>query len=288
MTEHDIIEQLELGQRKIVENGLLQTDLKDAILQQFKNQPKLCENFTWVDKLEWRQAQQDQNFRMCPGAWVRRGAHIGAGAILMPCFVNIGAYVGEKTMIDSNASVGSCAQIGARCHVSSNVVIGGVLEPINQMPVVIEDDCFIGAGAVIAEGVHIGAGAVIGAGCVITASTRIYDRASGEYSFGKIEAGCVVVPGSYNARVDAGGARGCGCAAVGDGGCVNGCACAACGCGCAGGRVGAGSARVVHAADCTYASTTCNQITLQIQCVVVIKNKQNLNPKLSINQILRA
>lgn len=134
--------------------------------------------------------------RVVPGAVVRRGAYIARGAILMPCFVNIGAYVGERTMIDTWATVGSCAQVGARCHISGGAGIGGVLEPIGDVPVVIEDDVFVGARAEIAEGVRVRRGAVVGMGVFIGRSTPIIDRASGNITTGEVPENAVVVAGA--------------------------------------------------------------------------------------------
>lgn len=134
--------------------------------------------------------------RVVPGAIVRRGAHIARGAILMPCFVNIGARVGEGSMIDTWATVGSCAQVGARCHISGGAGIGGVLEPIGNVPVVIEDDVFIGARAEIAEGVRVRRGAVVGMGVFLGRSTPIVDRESGEVTTGEVPENAVVVPGA--------------------------------------------------------------------------------------------
>ncbi len=135
-------------------------------------------------------------FRMVPGAVVRRSAFIAEGVVLMPCFVNVGAYVGRNTMIDTWATVGSCAQIGANCHISGGVGIGGVLEPLQANPVIIEDDCFIGARSEIAEGVIVERGAVIAMGVFLGASTKIIDRATGEVFTGRVPAYSVVVPGS--------------------------------------------------------------------------------------------
>lgn len=137
--------------------------------------------------------------RVVPGAVVRRGAHVGRDAVLMPSFVNIGAYVGAGTMVDTWATVGSCAQIGARCHLSGGVGIGGVLEPLQAAPTIIEDDCFIGARSEVVEGVIVEAGSVIGMGVFLGQSTKIYDRASGEVSYGRVPAGSVVVAGSLPA-----------------------------------------------------------------------------------------
>jgi 2,3,4,5-tetrahydropyridine-2,6-dicarboxylate N-succinyltransferase len=135
-------------------------------------------------------------FRMVPGAVARRGSFISKGAVLMPSFVNIGAYVGENTMIDTWATVGSCAQIGANVHISGGTGIGGVLEPLQAGPVIIEDNVFVGARSEVAEGVIVREGAVISMGVFIGASTKIIDRASGTIYRGQVPAYAVVVPGS--------------------------------------------------------------------------------------------
>ncbi len=135
-------------------------------------------------------------FRAVPGAIVRRGAHIGRNVVLMPSFVNIGAHVGEGTMVDSWATVGSCAQIGANVHLSGGVGIGGVLEPLQAEPVVIEDDCFIGARSEVVEGVHVERGAVLAMGVFLSSTTKIIDRATGETFVGRVPAYAVVVPGA--------------------------------------------------------------------------------------------
>ena len=139
---------------------------------------------------------RDGGFRVVPGAIVRRGAYISKGAVLMPSFVNIGAYVGEGTMVDAWATVGSCAQIGSNVHLSGGAGIGGVLEPLQANPVVIEDGCFIGARAEVAEGVIVEQGAVLSMGVYLGASTKIVDRASGEIFVGRVPAFSVVVPGT--------------------------------------------------------------------------------------------
>ncbi len=141
----------------------------------------------------------DAGARIVPGALVRRGAYIGRDAVLMPSYVNIGAYVGAGTMVDTWATVGSCAQIGANVHLSGGVGIGGVLEPVQANPTIVEDDCFIGARSEVVEGVIVETGSVIGMGVFLGQSTRIYDRASGEVSYGRIPAGSVVVAGSLPA-----------------------------------------------------------------------------------------
>jgi 2,3,4,5-tetrahydropyridine-2,6-dicarboxylate N-succinyltransferase len=135
-------------------------------------------------------------FRMVPGAIVRRGAFVAKNAVLMPCFLNIGAYVDESAMIDTWSTVGSCAQIGKRVHISGGAGIGGVLEPLQANPTIIEDDCFIGARSEVAEGVIVRQGAVLAMGTFISASTKIVDRATGEVFRGEVPAYSVVVPGA--------------------------------------------------------------------------------------------
>lgn len=145
----------------------------------------------------WSEADfKAQGVRVVPPAAVRKGAYIAPGAILMPSYVNIGAHVGAGTMVDTWATVGSCAQIGARVHLSGGVGIGGVLEPLQASPTIIEDDCFIGARSEIVEGVIVERGAVISMGVFIGQSTPIYDRESGQTHYGRVPAGAVVVAGS--------------------------------------------------------------------------------------------
>ena len=139
-------------------------------------------------------------FRVVPPATVRRGAYIAADVVLMPSFINIGAYVGARTMVDTWATVGSCAQIGANVHLSGGVGIGGVLEPVQASPTIIEDNCFIGARSEIVEGVIVGEGAVVSMGVYIGQSTRILERATGKVSYGYIPPGSVVVSGSIPAQ----------------------------------------------------------------------------------------
>jgi 2,3,4,5-tetrahydropyridine-2-carboxylate N-succinyltransferase len=139
---------------------------------------------------------EEAGFRLVPGAIVRRGAFIGKGAVLMPSFVNVGAFVDEGAMIDTWATVGSCAQIGKNVHISGGAGIGGVLEPLQANPVIIEDGCFIGARAEVAEGVIVREGAVLSMGVYLGASTKIVDRATGEVFRGEVPAYAVVVPGA--------------------------------------------------------------------------------------------
>ena len=139
---------------------------------------------------------KEAGVRAVPGAVVRKSAFIAPGAVLMPSFVNLGARVGANTMVDTWATVGSCAQIGANCHLSGGVGIGGVLEPLQANPVIIEDDCFIGARSEVAEGVIVERGAVLSMGVFIGASTKIIDRATGQIYMGRVPSYSVVVPGS--------------------------------------------------------------------------------------------
>jgi 2,3,4,5-tetrahydropyridine-2-carboxylate N-succinyltransferase len=156
----------------------------------------------WWDKVPskfagWRDNQfQAAGFRAVPGSLVRHSAYIAPGVILMPSFVNLGAYVDSGTMVDTWTTVGSCAQIGKNCHLSGGVGIGGVLEPLQSGPVVIEDNCFIGARAEVAEGVLVGEGSVLAMGVYLSASTRIIDRASGEILYGRVPPFSVVVSGT--------------------------------------------------------------------------------------------
>lgn len=156
----------------------------------------------WWDKVPtkfsgWTEETfQEAGFRVVPGAVVRRSAYIAPGAVLMPSFVNVGAYVGEGTMVDTWATVGSGAQIGKNCHISGGAGIGGVLEPLQAGPVIIEDDCFIGARAEVAEGVVVGEGSVLSMGVYLGQSTKIIDRATGEVLYGRVPPYSVVVSGA--------------------------------------------------------------------------------------------
>ncbi|WP_157220077.1 2,3,4,5-tetrahydropyridine-2,6-dicarboxylate N-succinyltransferase [Flavisphingomonas formosensis] len=153
---------------------------------------KVPSKFAGWDEAKFRAA----GFRVVPGAVARAGAHISKGVVLMPSFVNIGAHVGEGTMVDTWATVGSCAQIGRNVHLSGGVGIGGVLEPLQANPVVIEDNCFIGARSEVAEGVIVEEGAVLSMGVYLGASTKIVDRATGEVFVGRVPSYAVVVPGA--------------------------------------------------------------------------------------------
>lgn len=145
-----------------------------------------------------------RDFRLVPGTILRRYCHVSPGVILMPSFINVGSYIGPGTMIDSGVTVGSCAQIGEKCHISSNVVIGGVLEPIGMQPVIVEDNVFIGAGSNVTEGVYVGEGSVLSMNVQLSSSMKIYDRASKKISYGIIPPYSVVVPGVINSAEDDG------------------------------------------------------------------------------------
>ncbi len=185
--------------------------LKKAVLLSFRlNDNSIVKNgpgeAVWFDKVPskfdgWSEAAfRDAGFRAVPNCTVRRGAYIAPGVILMPSFVNIGAYVDSGTMVDTWATVGSCAQIGKNCHLSGGVGIGGVLEPLQADPVVIEDDCFIGARSEVVEGCRVGRGAVLGMGVYIGKSTKIVDRATGEIHMGYVPPYSVVVSGTLPSK----------------------------------------------------------------------------------------
>jgi 2,3,4,5-tetrahydropyridine-2-carboxylate N-succinyltransferase len=182
--------------------------LKQAVLLYFRIHDNVVLDAGYArfyDKVPLKYAHTDAGefaragVRVVPHALVRRGAYVAPNAVLMPCFINIGAHVGAGTMVDTWATVGSCAQIGRNVHLSGGVGIGGVLEPLQAGPTIIEDDCFIGARSEIVEGVVIGAGSVISMGVFIGQGTRIYDRSSGEILRGQVPPGSVVVAGSLPA-----------------------------------------------------------------------------------------
>jgi len=179
--------------------------LKKAVLLHFRLSPNRVMGGApapYFDKVALRYEGHDEaafrahGVRVVPGAVVRRGAHVARDVVLMPSFVNIGAWVGQGTMVDTWATVGSCAQIGANVHISGGAGIGGVLEPLQANPTIIEDGCFIGARSEVVEGVIVERGSVIGMGVFLGQSTRIYDRATGMISHGRVPAGSVVVSGS--------------------------------------------------------------------------------------------
>lgn len=183
--------------------------LKQAILLYFRTQRVQqmdCEPFQWTDKIPIKKWNTDMGVRAVPPATVRFGAYVAKGAVLMPSYINIGAYVDEGTMVDTWATVGSCAQIGKNVHLSGGVGIGGVLEPPQASPVIIEDGCFIGSRCVVVEGVHVKRGAVLGAGLVLTKSTAIIDVRGDKpvTTKGEIPENAVVIPGTRPKKFAAG------------------------------------------------------------------------------------
>ena len=206
------IDQLDTGQLRVAEKlqGTWVTHqwIKKAVLLSFRLQDNFVmkDGYTqYYDKVAAKfsdytpRAFQEGGFRVVPPAAARKGAYIARNVVLMPSFVNIGAYVDEGTMVDTWATVGSCAQIGKNVHLSGGVGIGGVLEPVQATPTIIEDNCFIGARSEIVEGVVVEEGSVISMGVFIGASTRIYHRQTAEILYGRVPAGSVVVPGSLPA-----------------------------------------------------------------------------------------
>jgi len=207
------IDGLESGELRVAEptaEGGWQVNqwLKKAVLLYFRVNDMAvipAQPAPFWDKVEARFAGYDAarfraaGVRVVPGAVARRGTYFGKDVVLMPSFTNIGAYVGEGTMVDTWATVGSCAQIGRHCHLSGGAGIGGVLEPLQAAPTIIEDHCFIGARSEVVEGVVVGHHSVIGMGVFLGQSTRIYNRASGEISYGYVPPGSVVVAGSLPA-----------------------------------------------------------------------------------------
>jgi 2,3,4,5-tetrahydropyridine-2-carboxylate N-succinyltransferase len=208
--EH-VIAELNTGRQRVAEKfkgeWIVHQWIKKAVLLSFRLNdmetiPGGPGGAHWWDKVPSKFANWDENrfrasgFRAVPGSIVRHSAHIGKGVVLMPSFVNLGAYVDEGTMVDTWATVGSCAQIGKNVHLSGGVGIGGVLEPLQAGPVIIEDDCFIGARSEVVEGVVVEQGAVLAMGVFLSSTTKIVDRATGEVFVGRVPAYSVVVPGS--------------------------------------------------------------------------------------------
>ncbi|MDR6981495.1 2,3,4,5-tetrahydropyridine-2-carboxylate N-succinyltransferase [Rheinheimera pacifica] len=208
-----VISMLDNGSARVAEKiageWVVHQWLKKAVLLSFRindNQVMDGAENRFFDKVAMKYASYtDEQFRadgvrIVPPAAVRRGSYVAKNVVLMPSYVNIGAYVGEGTMVDTWATVGSCAQIGKNVHLSGGVGIGGVLEPLQANPTIIEDNCFIGARSEVVEGVIVEEGAVLSMGVYISQSTRIYDRETGEISYGRVPAGAVVVPGSIPSK----------------------------------------------------------------------------------------
>jgi 2,3,4,5-tetrahydropyridine-2-carboxylate N-succinyltransferase len=204
-----VLDELDRGRLRVAEkvDGAWQTHqwIKKAVLLSFRledNRPLRAGSLRFYDKVPTKFERYDgarfrrEGFRVVPPAVARRGAYIAKNVVLMPSYVNVGAYVDEGTMVDTWATVGSCAQIGRNVHLSGGVGIGGVLEPLQANPTIVEDNCFVGARSEIVEGVIVEENAVISMGVFIGASTRILDRASGKILYGRVPAGSVVVPGT--------------------------------------------------------------------------------------------
>jgi 2,3,4,5-tetrahydropyridine-2-carboxylate N-succinyltransferase len=212
-TINQTIELLDSGKIRVAEkknsSWITNQWVKKAILLSFRvNEMKTSKGpySTWFDKIEGKTQKWDKKklikagFRSVPNGVVRKGAFIAKNVILMPSFVNLGAYVDEGTMIDTWASVGSCAQVGKNCHISGGAGIGGVLEPMQANPTIIEDNCFVGARSEVVEGVIVEEGSVLSMGVFIGKSTKIVNRSNGEILFGKIPPYSVVVPGSLPSK----------------------------------------------------------------------------------------
>ena len=209
-----IIEALDKGKLRVAEplaDGSWQVNewVKKAVILYFPiRQMQTIEvgPFEFHDKMELKRDYASQGVRVVPHAIARYGAHLEAGVIMMPSYVNIGAYVGSGTMVDTWATVGSCAQIGKNVHLSGGVGIGGVLEPVQASPVIVEDDCFIGSRCIVVEGVHVRKQAVLGANVVLTKSTKIIDVTGPEPKtyIGEVPERSVVIPGSYKKEFPSG------------------------------------------------------------------------------------
>jgi len=208
-----VMHKVDQGEIRVCENvnGEWKTNdwVKKTILLFFKTQKMQLielEHWNFYDKIPLKKWNGTEGVRVVPQALVRFGSFVEKGAILMPSYVNIGAYVGAGTMVDTWATVGSCAQIGANVHLSGGVGIGGVLEPAQAQPVIIEDDCFVGSRCIVVEGVHLEKGVVLGAGVTLTSSTKIIDVTGSEPKIvkGRVPANSVVIPGVENKTFKAG------------------------------------------------------------------------------------
>ena len=211
------IEDIDTGNLRVAEkinnNWVINQWIKKAILLYFRiNDMKLISGSSgdshWWDKIDSKFQGWDEErfvksgFRAVPGSIVRKGSFVAKGSVLMPSFINIGAYVGSGTMVDTWATIGSCAQIGSNCHISGGAGIGGVLEPLQANPVIIEDNCFIGARAEVAEGVIVKEGSVLSMGVFLSASTPIVDRETGKIIRGEVPPYSVIIPGTFSPNSD--------------------------------------------------------------------------------------
>ena len=214
---NETISSLDSGKIRVAEkNGnewIINQWVKKSILLYFRiNDMKLISNSpgntNWWDKIDSKftgmgdQEFKDAGFRAVPGSIVRKGSFVDSGCVLMPSFINIGAYVGSGTMVDTWATIGSCAQIGANCHISGGAGIGGVLEPLQANPVIIEDNCFIGARSEVAEGVIVREGSVLSMGVYLSSSTPIVNRETGEVIRGEVPPYSVIIPGTFSPNND--------------------------------------------------------------------------------------
>ena len=214
---NETISSLDTGKIRVAEKNdnewIINQWVKKSILLYFRiNDMKLISNSpgntNWWDKIDSKfsgmgdQEFKNAGFRAVPGSIVRKGSFVDSGCVLMPSFINIGAYVGSGTMVDTWATIGSCAQIGANCHISGGAGIGGVLEPLQANPVIIEDNCFIGARSEVAEGVIVREGSVLSMGVYLSSSTPIVNRETGEVIRGEVPPYSVIIPGTFSPNND--------------------------------------------------------------------------------------
>ena len=214
---NETIKNLDSGKIRVAEKSnndwIINQWVKKSILLYFRiNDMKLISNSpgnsNWWDKIDSKFSDmgneefKNAGFRAVPGSIVRKGSFVDSGCVLMPSFINIGAYVGSGTMVDTWATIGSCAQIGANCHISGGAGIGGVLEPLQANPVIIEDNCFIGARSEVAEGVIVREGSVLSMGVYLSASTPIVDRETGKIIRGEVPPYSVIIPGTFSPNND--------------------------------------------------------------------------------------
>ena len=214
---NETIKNLDTGKIRVAEKNnndwIINQWVKKSILLYFRiNDMKLISNSpgnsNWWDKIDSKFSDmgneefKNAGFRAVPGSIVRKGSFVDSGCVLMPSFINIGAYVGSGTMVDTWATIGSCAQIGANCHISGGAGIGGVLEPLQANPVIIEDNCFIGARSEVAEGVIVREGSVLSMGVYLSASTPIVDRETGKVIRGEVPPYSVIIPGTFSPNND--------------------------------------------------------------------------------------
>ena len=214
---NETIKNLDSGKIRVAEKSnndwIINQWVKKSILLYFRiNDMKLISNSpgnsNWWDKIDSKFSDmgdkefKNAGFRAVPGSIIRKGSFVDSGCVLMPSFINIGAYVGSGTMVDTWATIGSCAQIGANCHISGGAGIGGVLEPLQANPVIIEDNCFIGARSEVAEGVIVREGSVLSMGVYLSASTPIVDRESGKVIRGEVPPYSVIIPGTFSPNND--------------------------------------------------------------------------------------